>query len=944
MTLRRSEQQATLRATFCSTIQKTGNDAMSPRLHDFFPSSEMRPSQKKALDVIEEAVAAGKKYICVEAPTGVGKSHIALAVARWATTLPIESLETQSGAYLLSTQKSLTQQYISDFGSGQKFDCGLTEMRGRANYDCELSMVDAQIDCEMGPGIGCEEGKVDGCCPYKLAKKNFLGSRIGVTNFSYFLAETAHIGQLPKRTFLIIDECFPGDTLIEMASGTPKPISKVQVGDMVKCFFQDRIVARPVTAAWSRGIQPLVRIDTPSGTIRCTAKHRFLTARGWISAQQLKRGDALLGQHNGYHLRQPTSDQIQLIIGSYLGDGGLGKTANGFRIRLNHGIRQKAYCAWKMGVLGGKLRQYRSGGFAKGNPMIAGSSPAFKLPLSHMSLSPKRTIPQWMLKAITSKALAIWFMDDGSGSIGASGLNGATLHTESFTQDTCNRLRQMLLSKFGIRSFLQHTKRKYWVIRLRKADACKLRDLIAKDIHPTMTYKLGLSAKQAIPQWDGEEPLYSVRVLQVRPLMANGSKVRLKAECFDLEVQDAQNFMVRMFDRNAHTSKTKKSVIVHNCHNAEKQILDFWSIELSPQRVSDITSFHAPRLRNPNEQGEVRVWLKNTFLPMALERAASIAQKARLMMASGNKTDAAKLYKRANALSNLCDKLSAFSDGDPKDWFVYEDKGTLTFKRFSAAEIANKMLLRKGEYVLFMSATIPAIPTFLRNLGIKAEDTAILQLDSDFPKENRPVYAWSAGDMRQACIDKTLPVMCKRIEDILTRCAGMKGIIHAHSYKVTEAIASHLQRTKHAARLIFHGRGKGERERALEQHRTTTLDSVLISPSMQEGLDLKDDLSRFQVLAKVPYMALDAYTVARKTVDSQWYQAQTALTLIQASGRSVRTETDFAVTFILDGGFAYFYKQNYYLLSPWWAKSVRFIKTEEVEEIFRTLKERVNSR
>src|SRR5947209_19369202 len=44
-----------------------------------------------------------------------------------------------------------------------------------------------------------------------------------------------------------------------------------------------------------------------------------------------------------------------------------------------------------------------------------------------------------------------------------------------------------------------------------------------------------------------------------------------------------------------------------------------------------------------------------------------------------------------------------------------------------------------------------------------------------------------------------------------------------------------------------------QRDEVIAEHVNSTKPTVLISPSLHTGLDLKDDLSRFQVITKVPY-------------------------------------------------------------------------------------------
>jgi ATP-dependent DNA helicase DinG len=58
-------------------------------------------------------------------------------------------------------------------------------------------------------------------------------------------------------------------------------------------------------------------------------------------------------------------------------------------------------------------------------------------------------------------------------------------------------------------------------------------------------------------------------------------------------------------------------------------------------------------------------------------------------------------------------------------------------------------------------------------------------------------------------------------------------------------------------------------------------------------------------------------------VDTEWYYWQTALKLIQAYGRSVRSKDDWAKTYILDSAFGYFVKKNKDILPSWFIQAIR---------------------
>jgi len=81
---------------------------------------------------------------------------------------------------------------------------------------------------------------------------------------------------------------------------------------------------------------------------------------------------------------------------------------------------------------------------------------------------------------------------------------------------------------------------------------------------------------------------------------------------------------------------------------------------------------------------------------------------------------------------------------------------------------------------------------------------------------------------------------------------------------------------------------------------------ILISPAVKEGVDLKDDLCRFQILLKVPYPSLSDARVKYLLMEKNqwtWYFNETAKDIVQMYGRAVRTPTDHAKFYIVDGSF-----------------------------------------
>jgi len=149
-----------------------------------------------------------------------------------------------------------------------------------------------------------------------------------------------------------------------------------------------------------------------------------------------------------------------------------------------------------------------------------------------------------------------------------------------------------------------------------------------------------------------------------------------------------------------------------------------------------------------------------------------------------------------------------------------------------------------------------------------------------------------------------------------------KGIIHTTSYEQLNLIKENISQAN--ARRLLVTDPEIQRDEVISQHANSTRPTVLISPSLHTGLDLKEELSRFQIITKVPYPNKnDRWTNAKRDVDEDWYYWQTALKLIQAYGRSIRSKDDWAKTYILDSAFGYFVNKNMNILPDWFRQAIR---------------------
>ncbi|MGB8934594.1 MAG: ATP-dependent DNA helicase [Candidatus Nitrosopolaris sp.] len=234
-----------------------------------------------------------------------------------------------------------------------------------------------------------------------------------------------------------------------------------------------------------------------------------------------------------------------------------------------------------------------------------------------------------------------------------------------------------------------------------------------------------------------------------------------------------------------------------------------------------------------------------------------------------------------------------------------------------------KDVFRKCNKTLMMSATILDAKTFCKNIGLEHDDVKIIRVGSDFPLQNRLIYPLDTAYLNYINLQKDAVKisLAKTIDDLMTRHKDNKGIIHTTSYDQLNFIKENISQTNKRRLLVTDP--VIERDEVIAEHAKSAKPTVLISPSLHIGLDLKDDLSRFQIITKVPYPSLgDKWIDEKRKINEQWYSWQTALRLVQGYGRSVRSKEDWAITYVLDSAFGLFVNKNKNILPDWFTQAI----------------------
>jgi len=206
------------------------------------------------------------------------------------------------------------------------------------------------------------------------------------------------------------------------------------------------------------------------------------------------------------------------------------------------------------------------------------------------------------------------------------------------------------------------------------------------------------------------------------------------------------------------------------------------------------------------------------------------------------------------------------------------------------------------EFQIFMSATIDH-KSFCENMGFEKDDVAFIDTEkSPFPLEHRTVDFLNIKRLSYGSTEADELEVIRTIDRILNEHSKERGLILTSSISRCNKILRNLSANNIKRVRICHSmnqNGKTQDEVIAEHSEDPT--GVLLSSSLWEGVDLKDDLSRFQIIAKVPY---PNYTEKRVKAKMEkfplWYTSQTLTKILQGFGRSIRSENDWAKTYVLD--------------------------------------------
>lgn len=376
----------------------------------------------------------------------------------------------------------------------------------------------------------------------------------------------------------------------------------------------------------------------------------------------------------------------------------------------------------------------------------------------------------------------------------------------------------------------------------------------------------------------------------------------------------------------AGTAQKRNLLVLDEAHQLESEVGDFRSFTIR----KNMLPFLKMKMPDTNVDA-IETWLD--FCIRMKEGLSEFAEDAERIIERSNQKVMTEPFTEKNLIDALEREttLNAVIDdmkADKNNWIVSgvqrDQASQLARVTLTPLDISGYFdsILDKGSVSLFMSATILSKDYLCKTAGLESDKVKFIRIeDSDFPVKNRPIYIKNTAWLSAKTMSEGMPKIAREVDLILARHRDHKGIIHTTSYSQLQFIKDSISK-ENAARLIETGSSL-DRSEVLEKHYSSRKPTVLISPSLHLGVDLKDDLSRFQIIVKVPYPDLtDKKIAAMKERDQKWYTWNTVLRLVQAYGRSVRSKDDHAMTYILDSSISYLLKSSQDLLPRWFTEAI----------------------
>jgi len=395
---------------------------------------------------------------------------------------------------------------------------------------------------------------------------------------------------------------------------------------------------------------------------------------------------------------------------------------------------------------------------------------------------------------------------------------------------------------------------------------------------------------------------------------------------------------INLFLPEVMVAKEPNVLIIDEAHDFESVLCDFISMKIT-KRTLKTMGFNDVNIINVSRELKTRVstigefvnYVTDIFLHKLDNLLSSL--ESRLSNPSISQGDKLRYTKNITNIKGVKFNYESFLSDykDNEDNWVMDVEMKPKDKQFTHEYIVQPVwsykylretIWDKYDHVIMMSGTILEKNMFAYINGLDPKLSCYYEVETPFNLKRRPIYYIKVGKMTFHDKVKTFEKQKAYIDKILLRNKDKKGIIHTTNYEIAGWLKDYYGEK---GRLLFHD--SENRNEVLNKHLMSSEPTVLVSPSMMNGVDLKDDLSRFQIIMKIPYPNIKSKKIKKRQKDNKdWYNWKTVVDLIQSYGRSIRSEDDWAETYILDESLSNIMKFNYKYLPSYFTDAIKTLK------------------
>jgi len=266
-------------------------------------------------------------------------------------------------------------------------------------------------------------------------------------------------------------------------------------------------------------------------------------------------------------------------------------------------------------------------------------------------------------------------------------------------------------------------------------------------------------------------------------------------------------------------------------------------------------------------------------------------------------------FKRLKTKYN--DLIKFFDAVEPQDLFFdckENDFGTgqgymYEIKDLNERRLISDKFISRTFKTVFLSATYGNMNVFKGNFNFP--ETKLFKLDSDFDFSKSPLYLTDSGWLNYANFSNNIDAVIADAIKITNLHKKDNGIIHTGTHYIANYIKNTIENHPHIKhRFLFYSDAKEKEQIVLKLKNSLKLginkSYILVGPSLYEGLDLKDDEGRFNIVIKAPYLAMSEYAKKKMKRYPDWYYNNCLQKLEQAIGRTNRHKDDWSVVYLLD--------------------------------------------